>query len=406
MTEYTTEPPRDLSDILRALVRLLCVQRDGAQIGDFTTTFDAPGTPDGEVDFHFPDSPALDHHFVISDGKAHVAPGARHDASTIYTSWQAYVDFFSNQAKPLQLFLDGDWAFRHGTLGALDARDLEPGITALESLLPVLPEVPEGFRDALAEAHFRLGPVHTVERLAYGDHAHFGERYAPRGRPLILCDSLRDWPRFEWTFENLVRLLGSKYVLSDGRALTLIPLKDYLERVARNDPVPFKLGFPLTRELRERYRYPKGYAPEQFFRKSQEMICAFGDAQSTQGYGAATVWHRDMADNFLVQLIGTKRVMLAPPSDALYLYLKKMPPTHSNVEFDYSAVNPQAPDMYQHPLFTRVSVVTCTLDPGDTLYIPCGWFHNVQNLSPSCAINAWLRRPKAAALHATEFRDV
>jgi len=391
---------------MQILSGLLRGMSDDQNVGASPPSFAAKGAPDAHLDFHFPKHPALDHHFIFAGERAYVRPMARHDSATIHTSWQAYVAFFSGAATSQQLFIDGDWSFRHRSLGALDMRDVAPGLLGLDTLLPVAAELPAGFRDELEDVARRLGTVDVVDRLPCGAMDRFREHYADTGRPVVISDSLAHWPTFDWTFKSLTNIFESKYMLSDAQPPTLIPIKDYLERVSRNDPVPFKLGLPLTRDLRALYRYPEGYTPDQFFQKSQGLICAFGDTNLARGgYRNATAWHRDLADNFLVELIGSKRVTLASPSDSCYFYLRKVPPTHANVEFDFSAVDPRVPDPQQYPLFFRASLASCILEPGDTLYIPCGWLHNVENLSPTCAINAWVLRPRAAALHTTEFHE-
>ena len=73
-------------------------------------------------------------------------------------------------------------------------------------------------------------------------------------------------------------------------------------------------------------------------------------------------------DNLLVQVVGRKRVVLFPPSDAPYLYLTG----------DKSRVmDIDTPDPVAFPEFSRASRWEAELAAGEALYIPALWFHNV-----------------------------
>ena len=39
----------------------------------------------------------------------------------------------------------------------------------------------------------------------------------------------------------------------------------------------------------------------------------------------------------------------------------------------------------------RLQVVTFDLRPNEMLYLPCGWFHHVENVGPTIMINFWTK---------------
>jgi tRNA wybutosine-synthesizing protein 5 len=89
--------------------------------------------------------------------------------------------------------------------------------------------------------------------------------------------------------------------------------------------------------------------------------------------------HYDVMDNLLFQLHGRKRVTFFPPTDVGYLYMEGS--SSKVIDIDY-------PDLKRFPLFSRARPISCFLEPGDILYIPALWFHNVLSLDePSIAIN-------------------
>lgn len=90
-------------------------------------------------------------------------------------------------------------------------------------------------------------------------------------------------------------------------------------------------------------------------------------------------------DNFLVQVNGRKKITLFSPRDALNLYLVG----------DKSRVQDiDNPDLSLYPLFANAVRYDCELLPGDVLFIPALWFHNVVSLDFSVAVNVfWKHLP-------------
>ena len=91
-------------------------------------------------------------------------------------------------------------------------------------------------------------------------------------------------------------------------------------------------------------------------------------------------------DNLLVQVVGEKRAVLFAPDEVHNLYL----------EGDKSAVlEIDNSDKTKFPLFSRAVAHECLLQPGDILFIPALWFHNITSLEFSIAVNIfWRDLPK------------
>lgn len=93
--------------------------------------------------------------------------------------------------------------------------------------------------------------------------------------------------------------------------------------------------------------------------------------------------HFDSADNFLVQIVGEKRLILIPPTETHKLYVE--PGERNNI----SPINVDQPDLQKYPLFNDVKGLQVYLHPGDAVYIPAGYWHYVQALSASISVNFW-----------------
>ncbi|XP_022111913.1 tRNA wybutosine-synthesizing protein 5-like isoform X1 [Acanthaster planci] len=115
---------------------------------------------------------------------------------------------------------------------------------------------------------------------------------------------------------------------------------------------------------------------------------AFFSSVLRLGSAGVQLWtHYDIMDNLLIQISGHKRVVLFRPSDATHLYLTG----------DKSAVlDIDNPDLVRYPAFRHARPIECHLQPGDVLFIPALWFHNVQSLDFSVAVNVFFRHLDAS----------
>jgi hypothetical protein len=74
-------------------------------------------------------------------------------------------------------------------------------------------------------------------------------------------------------------------------------------------------------------------------------------------------------DAFLSQLYGEKEVLLFAPSQTPFLYAPPNDPLCCPIEdFD-------DPDYDRYPLYARAQPIRFTLQPGETLFCPNGWWH-------------------------------
>jgi hypothetical protein len=98
--------------------------------------------------------------------------------------------------------------------------------------------------------------------------------------------------------------------------------------------------------------------------------------------------HYDVTDNLLCHLVGHKKVILFPPDQAANLYL----PTDLNsssspiTELDVKA-HPEILDKYPKFATALEHAIEITLSPGDILFIPALWFHNVTTVDFAASVN-------------------
>jgi hypothetical protein len=136
----------------------------------------------------------------------------------------------------------------------------------------------------------------------------------------------------------------------------------------------------LSRELLRDVRVPPWYAsdPVDIF-----FWCGV--------LGTSSGLHFDVTPNCNVQVAGQKHFILFAPSQAPLLYRM---PGGAHCRFD-----PNVPDYDRYPRSRAAIAWRCTLRPGESLYIPPGWFHQVTVTSPwAVNVNFFWPRPFPQAL--------
>lgn len=99
-----------------------------------------------------------------------------------------------------------------------------------------------------------------------------------------------------------------------------------------------------------------------------------------------TSLHYDAYRNVLVVLHGRKTVTLYAPSESSKLYPF---PVHSK-SANHSQVDVTNPDFTRHPRFADAKAhMRVVVDAGDALFIPEGWWHQVDSDAFTIAVNFW-----------------
>lgn len=123
--------------------------------------------------------------------------------------------------------------------------------------------------------------------------------------------------------------------------------------------------------------------------------------------GSTAALHHDPFDNFFVQIYGSKRFTLFPPDahSALHVYPKTHPASRqSQVNINRltgadGKSNSEIPDseLEKWPLLNEPIMKNSGLEfivhPGDVIYLPPFWFHQVESLENAISVNTWFKSP-------------
>jgi len=240
-------------------------------------------------------------------------------------------------------------------------------------------------REAIRCAGRGLPTISAVPRMGTLDAAAFRMR-AAEGLPFVITGLVNRWPLSTLTPQTLRDRFGELHVrarvgdyvntaFAADRAMQDMSLLEYLELVADNtQDLPPYLGNLELRELNRLCYWPV------YFKKMGPPRFWLGPS------GTVTPLHCDYDDNIFAQIWGTKRIFLSPPHHDEFLY-----PREANAILFGSPFNPEAPDFEKFPLARQAAVIECIMQPGELLYVPAGWYHQVRALTFSLSANRWAR---------------
>ncbi|WP_415835639.1 cupin-like domain-containing protein [Corallococcus soli] len=243
--------------------------------------------------------------------------------------------------------------------------------------------------DVRAALHAQAGV--GVERRRGVSADEFRDRYYRAHQPVILEDFLEDWPLLEhWRPEALARTHGDVEVevmtgrearldhdVSPDACRTVMRLADFLHRLEHGGPTNdlyltarnFALERPELRGLLDDVRFPPGFLHPR---------PAPGGIKLWVGpAGTRTALHHDVDSVMFGQVHGRKRFWLVPSFETARVY------NHTHV---WSAVDASAPDLARFPAFGTAHVREVVLGPGELLFIPVGWWHQVHALDVSVSV--------------------
>lgn len=214
----------------------------------------------------------------------------------------------------------------------------------------------------------------------------FRDLFLLPNRPVIIEDLISDWPaRKKWSLQFFKENYGDLEVPvypanapKSGKnyisALTTLPFREYIESI-ENGEANWRLFlfniFNHVPELRKDYKVHTimdGFIKEFPF-------TFFG------GEGAKVPLHYDidMSNVFLSQFEGRKKVVLFSHEQSRQLY--HLPFTVA------SYVDVDNPDYEKFPALRGLKGYQCILEPGDTLFIPSGYWHYITYLDAGFSMN-------------------
>jgi hypothetical protein len=282
---------------------------------------------------------------------------------------------------------------------ASDAKSIHGAIPATDSTAEI-----RALRLALAKREWLLEAIErqrdlvpglaAIERRAGLSGDEFLERYYAVNRPVILTGEMADWPALTlWTPEHLKTAVGARPIEFQGerdRDPRFERLKD-----AHRQEMPFDAFIDrILRPGAGNDAYVTAYNSErnaEALSVLQEDLGFLDKFLEHRGKGAGgmmwigpaatmTSLHHDLTNNFIAQIVGRKRIKLAPAADVGKLY------NDQHVFSEIGDLESPGIELERHPRLAELRLYDVELQPGEILFAPLGWWHQVKSLDFSVTI--------------------
>jgi histone arginine demethylase JMJD6 len=221
--------------------------------------------------------------------------------------------------------------------------------------------------------------VPRVDKLSATE---FLNEYGFQGRPVLIAGAMRDWQAMaDWTPEFFARHYGSVEVTvqrcrsaSDTCRMRLHDYLEYMKTTQDGDPYylsawRFENDAP---ELLQHYTIPEYFYS--WHTRLPKPIRPTWRWLFIGGANTGTKMHLDvmMTSAWNGVISGRKRWLFYSPDQREQVY-------DGNVD----AFNP---DLEQYPLYADARPLACEQEPGDIVFTPTGWYHQVINEQPCISI--------------------
>ena len=169
-----------------------------------------------------------------------------------------------------------------------------------------------------------------------------------------------------------------KYEINIENHKTKIKFEDYVDRVVNqgetNDSYMVANNRNLETTQLGRLLEDIVMSPEYLdkSKSSGNIFFWFGSA------GTITPLHYDSVNLIMAQIYGRKKWQIIPPIYTPFLY--------NNVGV-FSEVDCEKPDYNKYPLFEEVKIIEVVLEPGEIIFVPTGWWHQVKSLDISVSLS-------------------
>jgi hypothetical protein len=240
----------------------------------------------------------------------------------------------------------------------------------------------------LNRLHPRSGAIDRRHKLARDE---FLENYYCANRPVIITGMMDDWPALgKWSLDYFAGKFGDREVdVQLGRDAS----DNYEE-----DREKFRRKMIFARfieKVRTAGRTNDFYITANNTSANRDalpelwddvvQIPALLETQTARnGFfwfgpaGTITPFHHDLTNNLMAQVIGRKRILLAPSWDM---------PLMRNLRDVYCEVDGRATQPAPQPGFGEPQILECTLVPGEVIFLPIGWLHFVEALDVSATVS-------------------
>jgi hypothetical protein len=228
------------------------------------------------------------------------------------------------------------------------------------------------------------------------------EFYEP-GVPVVIKNLSHDWPAFtKWNWDYFKGLVGDKRVplYNNVKSDAYTPINtaddyktfgEYIDMISHG-PAAWRIFlfniFDHAPQLIKDFSWPENLMKG--FVKKYPMLF-------TGGAGSITHMHYDIDLSHILhtQFGGRKRVLMFPNKEQYKLYRKPFE-VLSLADFSHYYEQDGSPDYEKFPALKLAEGFDFILEPGDTLFMPAGYWHHMEYLESGFAMSLRALQPSIA----------
>lgn len=216
--------------------------------------------------------------------------------------------------------------------------------------------------------------------------------YAP-ARPVVLAGEIAEWPALHvWTPQYLREKIGASIIECQAGRNASPDFERYKDNHKRQMPFDEFIAMIEARQGNDAYITAYNSATNAEALRPLQADLGLLDRYLAQEagnpggmiwigpQGTFTAMHHDLTNNLLVQVTGRKRIILAAATELPKLYNDR------HVFSEIADVTDPALDLDRFPKAREVDFHEIILLPGEALFIPIGWWHQVEALDFSTSI--------------------
>lgn len=243
----------------------------------------------------------------------------------------------------------------------------------------------------------QLHPIATYHDI---DPEVFRKEFYEPGIPVVIKDLAKQWPAYtKWNWNYFKSLVGDKRVplYNNVKSDAYTPINkaddyktfgEYIDMISQG-PAGWRIFlfniFDHAPQLIEDFTWPE-HLMKGFVKKYPMLFTG----------GATSITHMhfdiDLSHILHTQFCGRKRVLMFPFSEQYKLYRKPFE-VLSMADFSHYYQQTGSPDYEKFPALRLAEGLDFTLEPGDTLFMPAGYWHHMEYLESGFAMSLRALQP-------------
>ena len=233
-----------------------------------------------------------------------------------------------------------------------------------------------------------MASVATIDGANPGD---FYDQHVLGSRPAVVRDATR-WPAFgKWSLDFFRTQFADHKITAGNRDFRMADFIDTIERSTPENPAPYLREWPINRELPAllpditpppAVTLPNwingNLLPKRWKIYGGVPELLIGGNGAGFPYLHFDAYHQHA---FITQVVGGKDFVMFDPKDTPYLY----PLGGDSLKTQLTDV--RKVDLEKYPLFAKATPITFRLQPGETVFVPAGWWHVTYIDEPTIAVS-------------------